>query len=486
VIFKALEQVIGKLDLAIQSVRRYEDRLDIGLKIKEEVVGSCSRHVSYRADIDEVRSKMGDESYLTVTSTDQDGRSIPLGIVLSKDVHKPILGTVTLRDFCNRDETKIPSYLEVISVIDHHKTTLNTLSAPVCIISDSQSSNVLCAELAFAINDRYSLGGMSLAQIEAQMRTVEKKLGSASQKRIFQKLLQRYLVAHHGESFYVDPQREYIEYLHFLYGILDDTDLLTKVSLRDVVCVASLLNRLKSLALHKEVEAVSLDDLPRDQTFVSRAAQRLLQHPDLYSLYRKIYQTKEEGVELNFKACASGKPSAVFVDTKVQNGCVRVGQTKMFSSNTKAFLKFRDQIRTAWLKEAHLIAQGRPEIDLHLHMVSTVAGADDLFHGKDGDFSHQDELWMWISFTEQSVEHLRSFLNAFKAVPQLVNNPMNVEFFGTKAREYEAIFNESFLAIPKKIVAEKGEISLVVLKYRAGSINSRKAVISPCLPKLSV
>jgi inorganic pyrophosphatase/exopolyphosphatase len=34
----------------------------------------------------------------------------------------------------------IPSYLEVISVIDHHKSSLATSSAPMAIIADAQST----------------------------------------------------------------------------------------------------------------------------------------------------------------------------------------------------------------------------------------------------------------------------------------------------------------------------------------------------------
>lgn len=484
-IFAALEKVIKGLDLAILSVRNFVDRLDVAFNIKTQVFGHVSQSVSYRADIEEMRGKMGNFPYLTVTSSDKEGRLMPLGIVHASDLHKPILGTVTLRDFCNRDETRIPSYFEVISVIDHHKTSMQTLSAPVCMISDSQSSNVLCAELAFSINDRYSLGGMSLKQIEAQMKQVESKLSSAAQKRIFQRLLQRHLVAEHVQDFYVDPMREYVEYLQFLFGILDDTDLLTKVSLRDVVCVASLLNRLKSLMLGKEVEVVSLDDLPRDETFVAKAAKRILQNPDMYSLYRKIYLTKEQSVVENFKKCALGSSSAVFVDTKEQNGCARVGQTKMFSSNYPAFVKYGKKIQEKWVEDGLAVWKAHAEIDLHLHMISTVAGAEDLFKGKDDDFSHQDELWIWIPFSEQSVEHLKAFLNAFKEAKPLINNPMKVELYGAKAKEYEKIFSESFTAIPKELFVEKGSLSIAVLKYKAGSINSRKAMISPYLPRLS-
>ena len=159
-IFHYLQKIITGLDSAIQSVRKFVERLDVALQIKTEVFGDLPQYVNYRADVDEIKSKMGSHTHLSVTSTDEDGKLIPLGIVHANDLHKPMLGTVTLRDFCNREETKIPSYFEVISVIDHHKSSLQTASAPLAIIADTQSSNVLCAEMAFAINDRFGTGGM--------------------------------------------------------------------------------------------------------------------------------------------------------------------------------------------------------------------------------------------------------------------------------------------------------------------------------------
>ncbi len=162
-IFHYLEKIIKGFDNAIQNVRNFVERLDIALKIKTDVFGYLPQYVNYRADVDEIKSKMGNYPYLASRQPIKRGRCIPLGVVHSTIYTRPLLGTVTLRDFCNREETKIPSYLEVISVIDHHKSSLNTASAPMAIISDAQSSNVLCAEMAFAINDRFGTGGMTKA-----------------------------------------------------------------------------------------------------------------------------------------------------------------------------------------------------------------------------------------------------------------------------------------------------------------------------------
>jgi len=373
----------------------------------------------------------------------------------------------------------------VISVIDHHKSTLQTASAPLAIIADTQSSNVLCAEIAFILNDRFGTGGMTKKQIESQVAALAGNLTSAENKRIMTRLIQKQLVLDESKEFFIDPNREHLEYLHFLYGILDDTDLLTKVSQRDVECVAQLINRLKSLMLRTQVEVISLSDIPRDQNFVPAAAKRILQNPDMYSLYRTIYLAREEAVVESIASCVKGEDSLFFVDTKEQNGCARVGQAKLFARNYPVYAKHVDVLRKRWYDSALSFYHDHSEVDLHMHMVSTIAGAEDLFSGKEGDYPHKDELWLWIPFTEQSIEHLKGFLNAFRSSPQVQKNGLAVEFYGDRAKAYEQIFTESFFPIPGKTITDAGSLPIAVLKYKAGLINSRKAMISPYLPKLA-
>ncbi len=477
-IFHKLEKIIKGLDKAIGSVRIYVERFGISLKIRREVFGYQLQSVSHRADIDEVKTKMGNYPYLTITAPDREGNLIPLGVIHAVDIHRPILGTVSLRDFCNREETKIPSYLEVISVIDHHKSALHTSSPPVAFISDMQSSNAIVAEIAFKINDRYS----TFPDVDAQIRTLQKNLKSSSDKRIFARLLQKQMISENNHGYYISPEREYIEYLHFLYAILDDTDLLTKVSVRDLECVASLLNRMKSLSARKEVEILSLDDLKRDKNFTKIAASKILQNPDMYSLYSKIYFAKEKTVEENIKLCIKKEIANFFADTKEQNGCCRVGQTKMFNRNFPLFLKHAAAIRKIWCDEAILFNKERPEFDFHLQMISTIAGAEDVYKGTVGKYSHKDEIWIWISNQEQAMQHLRSFLTDFSGSPQLVKTPVEVEFEGPNAKDLEQIFKESFPEAKTKTSNHK--LPVAILRFTAGSLNSRKAMISPYLPRL--
>lgn len=481
-LFNYLAEVIGALENAIYRVRQYVDKLDVALQVKSKVLGLQPQHINYRADIEEIRTKIDELHYLTVTSSDKHGNVFPIGIIQATDLFKPTLGTVTLRDFCNREETKIPPYLDVISVIDHHKTQLSTGQPPVVWITDSQSSNTLVAQLSFKITDLYSTGGMTVQQIEAQIKEVQKNLKSASNKRILQRLLQKYMVAQRENAHFVSPQREITEYFHFLYAILDDTDLLTKVSVRDLECVATLVNRLKSLIGGKEVEVITLDDIAQDEHYKKKAAQRILQNDEMYSLYRKVYLAKEKAIEANLKLAAEGKPSSVFDDTKEQNVCCRVGQTKLFGKIFPTFAKYAEKIRFEWLSDAKKSHQEKPDLDFHLHMISTIPGAEELYEGKSLQYSHQDEIWIWIPSTEIAVEHLKSFLSSFRLCPAVINNPMEVEFLGENAKELKQIFEESFKPTPSKIVKEK--LPIAVLKFKAGTINSRKALITPYLPRL--
>ncbi len=476
-----LQQVMESLDLATEKMRIFIEKLGVALKIKTEVFAEPPHSINYRADVDEIKSKMAGHSHVSVTASDREGNLVPLGVVHARDLTRSILGTVTLRDFCNKEETKIPSYLEVISVIDHHKSQLTTSSVAQVLISDAQSSNVLCAEIAFTINDCFSLGGRAPKEIAAQAEALQKGK-SALERRLLCRCLQKLCIAEESPSFFIDPAREKIEYLHFLYGILDDTDLLTKVSARDLDCVVQLMNRLKSLFSGQEVEILSLSDLARDETFLKRASRRILQNRDLYSLYKQVYEAKEKAVEKGLLQGVVGE-GPFFLDTKEQNGCARIGQAKLFPSNVPLFSKQVDLLQRRWQQSAQEYVLDHAEIGLHMQMISTIAGAEEVFTGSEEKHQHHDELWIWIPFTEGSIEHLKEFLSAFSSASALRKSPMIAECYGERAQDYAAIFKESFPALVSCTIHKEKAASHATLKFSAGLINSRKAMISPYLPK---
>jgi len=483
-IFSQLEVLVKMLSSAFNNIRHYVDQLEIAFRIKTDVFGFSPQYLSHRTDIEEIRSKIGNYSYMTVNHTDGQGRQIPIGVVHAADLQKDTLGTVSLRDFCNREEMKIPSYLQIISVIDHHKSSLQTDSPPTAIISDAQSSNVIVAQMAFNINDQYALGGMTEEMIDQQLEAVEKEFSSLQSIRIYQRLLQKKKVIKSMHSYYVDPDREILEYLHFIYAILDDTDLLTKVSRLDVECVASLLNRLKSLMLKKEVEIIHFDDIKESEDFTAKKARRLLQNDDFYSLYSKVYLHKEQGVIENFQKCLKGESSNIFTDTKILNYCNRVGQTKIFAGNTSAFQKHAMDLRKMWYEKALSIYVNNREILLHLHMITTIASAEELFKGDKIEYDHQDEIGFWIPPTELALQKLKLFLSGFKASSTASRLNFEVEFLGENSRELSQVFKESFLSIPHHLPEKPGELPIAILRYNAAKLNSRKAMIAPYLPRL--
>ena len=273
--------------------------------------------------------------------------------------------------------------------------------------------------------------------------------------------------------------------MHFFFAILDDTDLLSKVTNIDIDCVVELVNRLRSLQLRREVEVLNVDDLDRNITNFSKlAAARILQNEHVYSLYRTIYEKREKAVEEHIDQILLKPSFPLFEDTKVQNGCARVGQKKLYSSNILAFQKQKKQVLDLWVKESISVIEKNSQIDLHMLMISTVASCEDVYKGAKSKYHHQDELWFYIPNTETAKAHLKSFLNQFKRNKMIVKHAdtLKVEFFGSMSKELKLCFEESFISCEYK--QSSGLDGVVILYHDAGILNSRKSMVSPFLPNL--
>lgn len=485
IIFHHLENIINQLNIAARSVRDYAERLDVAVNIKYKVLGMPPRVAMMHHDVEYMRVLMKNYEYLTVVIPEGNGKLFPVGVVTAAELRNPVLGTISFRDFCNQSEVKMASYFTPISVIDHHKASLKTIAAPIALLGDAQSCNVIIAEQAFKINDAYSLVGMSTTAIEEELSALSKLPFALSQNRILQQLLKKRLAAATRGQHFIQADREFIEYLCFLHAILDDTDLLTKVSKRDVECVTELLNRMKSLSLGQLVEIINLDDIPRDENFAQNAARKILKNEDMYSFYKRIYASKESEIEKNLNASSSKLSSSFFADTKVQNGCCLVGQTKMFSSNFASFERLQSQLKNMWLANAQKTNSEQPEIDLYLHMISTIASGEEVYEERVGNYAHDDEIWLWAPPTQKAYDHLSSFWNAFQTAPEIIKNKLSIEFQGSDDQALQQIFKRNQLKPPQNSDPSL-PFSLVILRFKAGSINSRKAMITPYLPRLSV
>jgi hypothetical protein len=476
-LFAYLEKTIRGLHQALHTIRTYIERFDVALQIKDQVFGESHKFVSVRADVEEIRSKMDNLSFLTVTYPDKN-KFYPVGVISSTAIRKPILGTVSLRDFCNREEMSIPSYLDVISVIDHHKTALQTTQPPLAVIQDAQSSNSIVGTLSMQINDYYSTYGLNESDIEQLLQS------SDNDPRCQARLMEKKKILQRKDHFFIHPDREIAEYIHFIYGILDDTDLLTKVSDYDIDSLSKMLSRLKSLVEQKEVQFISLDDIPRGENFAKTAAQKILQTEDMYSIYKKVYQYKEEKLEENIKLASKHKENTLFADTKEQNGCCRVGQTKLFAKNFPLFQKQINAIRKEWVAVSENRYKEHPEIDLYMHMVSTIVSAAEVFKGDRSGYDHKDQIWIWVPDSDLALEHLKRFLTAFQEAPHAKDISLSVSFSGKDTKVLEEIFAETFPELPREETEEGQGENIAILHFNAGALNSRKSHISPYLPKL--
>lgn len=481
-IFGTLKKLMDQLNLAIHKIRDYMECLGVVVKIKSHILEKSLHYLTMRTDVDDMQIKMGNYAYLTVAFPENEEQLFPVGVVWASDLRKSILGTASFRDFCNPEEVKMAPYISVISVIDHHKSQLSTASPPMAMIGDAQSCNVLVAETTLALNQSYSTCGMDKEAIQKQLEELTHAPDSQRNMRLAQRLMQKKIVADQKGHYFIHSDRETTEYTLFLHAILDDTDLLTKVSRRDVECVAALLNRLKTISEKKETEIVDFDDIERDENFSKNAARRLLRLPEMYALYSNVYAYKEKEVSEELKAAAAGDGTTLFQDTKEQNGCCRIGQTKLFPSNIPLYEEVRPKLQQLWIKLSEERYANHPELSLFIYMISTVASAEDVYQDTPTPYTHKDELWFWLPPTEIAQDRLASFLNAFQRAPEVARSHMELHLSKSTAGIYSEIFRRNFIPVEKFV--DKGDLECAVLKFKPGLINSRKSMISPYLPKV--
>ena len=474
---RAVEDAVEAMENALEIAREGMERLSHLLIVKKEVLGFPSTFVTLKSDVDEMRSKIDHFDHLTVVIPETNNRWYPVGVVYADDLKKSMLGTASFRDFSNVEETKMASYVEVISIVDHHKMRLQTSIAPTLVIGDAQSSNTLVAEQSLRLNRRYGK--------RDSLQNILETIDNTSVEDLSERLHRAQETRKEKDLFFVDTERELCEYFSYIFGILDDTDLLSKVSRRDIVCLKNILDRMRSLVDGVPAVAVSFDHIPDDENFVRNAAKALLQSDDLYSIYASVYQFREKEIEAALKLAIQGLPSTFFLDTKEQNGCCRVGQAKLFHNNIKAYQHHRRELIALWQKTAEGIFTSRQHVDFFLQMISTVPSEKEVYRGEEGRWDHQDEMWLWTPEGGVPEQHLIGFLNSFEGSSIVQKVPIDVEIVGPLAEQRKVLFSQNFSKAHRIVahVTSDGP-TLAYLRYQAGAINSRKSQVTPFLPKL--
>lgn len=474
-----------------RGLREYLDRIDVAIKVKSDVLGFPRTAISTKADLDEIRSICRSYPHVTVIFPSKCGRLVPVGVLHRDDVFRAVVGTVSLRDFCNTDEIKLGKSLAVISAIDHHKSTLDSKECMTLSIADVQSCNVIAAEFAFDVNDRYGLRGQSEESVNEQLAELQEDLSSAKSFRLLEKLLRKkQAIQRRKGGHFVDPEREYMEYEYFLNAIIDDTDLLNKADWRDLECVAELLNRMKSFLVGYECEIIALDDLPKLKENRKTAIERFLKNDDLYSFYKGIYAHREEVVSQWIEETEPTKKSHCFDDRKIQNEVCSVSQLKLFSNNWDVFVKNRQSLMEKWLEVNHDAHQKSSEVDFFLNMISTIPGAEEAYRGESLGAKHEDELWIAIDTrSDNATSRFREFLTVIQTAPKYKDIDLHLVVegaVGASRDDYETLIKTNFENFDYEVV-DNVDLSqpIVVFKFAQGNLNSRKADITPFLPVAS-
>jgi hypothetical protein len=475
-IFSKLKEVLFFEKEAFNNFFNYIDTLEIASEVKKKVLKKEDKYLSHLAEYEEILEAMQGKTHLTVNYL-ENGEKFPLGVIFAEDLMKKVIATTSWNDFSNPRETDYKEYVEVISFIDHHKSDVTTQRPALGMVrADAQSSNSIIARINFEMNDKFSIAGMQKASIEEQIHNKMQEKPSLQNSRILARLFQKRNVIETKNGFYVSEEREILEYLQFIFAILDDTDLLTKVTEYDVDTMASLLNRLKTLKLKEEVEVVNFDDLDRnDVEFSKKAANKLLKNSDLHSLYGVIYKAKEESINKLILETARGDQTHFFQDTKVLGlgSYVAVGQFKHFVKNEPVIRSHMNKIRSAWVERSKKMAKEREEISLHMFMMSTVSSADELFSDKPFKPNYMDELWIWVAEDKKGLHHLKNFVKEFSNSKRGQDLDFVLEFSGD-AHVYESIFDEVYKGQKLQKVFLKDGPSMAVLKVAVGSMKSRK------------
>lgn len=480
-IFISLESIFLAESAAHNQFIHYMDTLDVALKIKQNVLGLEKKYLSHLSEYEQIVQEMKAFPYLTVNYSEGD-KLYPLGVVHREDALKKIVASSSWIDFSNPGETDVHPEIDVISILDHHKSQIKTAKASTMHILDAQSSNSIMAKIAFEHNDLYSNGGMTIQEIEREMDELQNTLDNPSHIRRFERLLQRKKAILSRGEYFVSYEREVLEYLQFIFAILDDTDLLTKVSAFDLDCLASLVNRLKSLQVGKEVEVVHFDDITRSApTFLQQAAKRLIQTKELYSLYSVIYQMKEDALSLVIQNAVKEEETPFFQDTKtLASGHAVITQFKHFANNEKTLRKYKNELYKKWVARCEKMHAEMTNGIFFMLMLSTLPSAEELFSGDVLQKSYKDELWFYVPEGNKKALHfLKSFLKEFQASPVIKEQDLEIVFMGNAIKYEDDLLEVLQRGFSKEII--RSMPSMLVMKVEQGSVKSRKTDVAPYL-----
>uniref|UniRef100_UPI001300B384 hypothetical protein n=1 Tax=Candidatus Similichlamydia epinepheli TaxID=1903953 RepID=UPI001300B384 len=337
-LLQEIKKILEPLDSLTEQVFHFLRKGQNALLLKISLWGHSSRWVTRETTLTRLQDLFSSSTTpLPVVLLTDEGNLFPIGCV-EKDRAMIACGTVSLRDFSNRLEANISHELEIISVIDHHKTSIQTTTPSLLYIADVQACSVLLSELE----------NQSLQQYGKM------------------------------EEYTVAPERKLLFAFSILAAIFDDTDLLAKAKIRDFTAVCALLSELSHEHLSWSAGA-SLDEI----------RQMLLGSSHAFEIYSKFFALREENMKKSIEKAAQKESFELFSDSKGTR--VLIGQTKLFLNNWPQLRSLRSQLLQQWLR----FGQSKGDHLLFFsHVMSTICSAEQVIKGTPHPKDHKDQLWL--------------------------------------------------------------------------------------------
>ncbi|WP_157952649.1 hypothetical protein, partial [Candidatus Similichlamydia epinepheli] len=362
----------------------------------------------------------GNNSPISLIALNDKNHSIPIGCIERDRVRFVGSGTVTLRDFSNRFEADVANHLDIISVVDHHKTSLETSTPTLFCTADVQACSVLLQELE-----------------ESFIRNQDQE----------------------EDETYIHHDRTSLYSFSLLASIFDDTDLLAKAKRRDCLAVRRLIEQFTGSDL------IWVKGRP-----LSEIKQQILSHPSAFSIYSKFFDLRKKNIEKAIKDAGHYRSFELFSDTKIQGAGILVGQSKLFLANWEELVKLRAQVIKQWI----LFCEKKyPEAFFSCHLMGTMLSSEQILKGKGHQENHKDQLWL----TGKSQKKIELFL---KNLLEEELHPKEIEIELING----CLLSEKFplLSFCQKITQSSvREIDqcLLTIHFPAGKLNSRKSSLTP-------
>ena len=120
-------------------------------------------------------------------------------------------------------------------------------------------------------------------------------------------------------------------------------------------------------------------------------------------------------------------------------------------------------------------------------MISTIPGAEEAYRGKPMNADHEDELWIAVDTrSDNATSRFREFLKVVQTAPKYKGINLHAWIEGPAGADrddYETLVKTNLENYDYE-VKDNADLSypVVVFKFAQGSLNSRKADITPFLP----